>query len=301
MFACPAFVITAIGFEPDAASLVIAVCRRSWNARTLRLDPPQRRERPSRCFPTASPEYGRPVSKLAETQRPRSERYGVRCQWASRASTSLRESAIATGRHPRTWSRGRASTRVSTSTSAHRSAYSSKRRTPAQRTSVRNIHVRHPDRRSRSPPSLHLSPVLPGFASGCGAASAVPRGSPGSSRSSSARDRAVEGVDEHVDIKRLTVDGCSYSSRASPYVRRDVPRPSATQPGSPEKGFSRRTGPPSVTSRSVLRLPITPPCAASSIHVSAYSPQSDRLRLAGTPSAPPEQAAPATQSQPASA
>jgi hypothetical protein len=31
MFACPAFVITAIGDEPAAASFVIAVCRRSWN------------------------------------------------------------------------------------------------------------------------------------------------------------------------------------------------------------------------------------------------------------------------------
>jgi len=32
MFACPAFVITAIGLEPAAASFVIAVCRRSWKA-----------------------------------------------------------------------------------------------------------------------------------------------------------------------------------------------------------------------------------------------------------------------------
>jgi hypothetical protein len=33
IFACPAFVMTAIALDPAAASWMIAVCRRSWNGR----------------------------------------------------------------------------------------------------------------------------------------------------------------------------------------------------------------------------------------------------------------------------
>ena len=39
MFECPAFVISAVGFAPAAASLVIELWRRSWNGPHVAVDP----------------------------------------------------------------------------------------------------------------------------------------------------------------------------------------------------------------------------------------------------------------------
>jgi hypothetical protein len=55
MFACPAFVITAIGDEPAAASFVIAVCRRSWNGRGLLATAAALRAAVSACLNVAAP------------------------------------------------------------------------------------------------------------------------------------------------------------------------------------------------------------------------------------------------------
>jgi hypothetical protein len=64
MFACPAFVITAIGDEPAAASFVIAVCRRSWNGRGLLATAAALRAAVSACLNVAALSGRRPAADL---------------------------------------------------------------------------------------------------------------------------------------------------------------------------------------------------------------------------------------------